>query len=194
MSDDETPVAEPVAEAAAEAAAEPIAEPAPEPSPIPAAEPVTESVAEATPAPAVEPVAESVPEPAPEPVAAQVAEPVEVAAQPVAAAFEPELAQPVTRSTDSVSSHSIRNIVVRVGAELGRATLPLAKAVGLTPGSVIELDRAADDPIDLYVNGRRFATGQLLLVDQTDWAIRIDHVLDVNAAPADFVDAGDDLI
>lgn len=76
----------------------------------------------------------------------------------------------------------IRDIKVRVGAELGRATLPLARAVGLGPNAVIELDREADDPIDLYVNGRRFATGQLLLIDQNEWAIRIEHVLDVNPA------------
>ena len=88
-------------------------------------------------------------------------------------------------------SVSVQDIVVRVGAELGRAVLPLAKAVGLAPGAVIELDRAADDPIDLYVNGKRFATGQLLLVDQTDWAIRIEQVLDLN--PAEYT-SGDYLI
>jgi flagellar motor switch protein FliN/FliY len=74
----------------------------------------------------------------------------------------------------------VRDIRVRVAAELGRASLPLGKAVGLGPNAVIELDREADDPIDLYVNGRRFATGELLLIDQSEWAIRIERVLDVN--------------
>ena len=87
---------------------------------------------------------------------------------------------------DAPVAVSISEIVVWVGAELGRATLPLAKAVGLVSGSVIELDRAADDPIDVYVNGRRFATGQLLLLDQNEWAIRIEQVLDAKAKPADF--------
>jgi flagellar motor switch protein FliN/FliY len=83
-----------------------------------------------------------------------------------------------------LSAESIRDIRVRVGAELGRATLPLAKAVGLGTGAVVELDRAPNDPIDLYVNGRRFATGRLLLVDQTEWAVHIEHVLDPDAAYA----------
>jgi len=83
-----------------------------------------------------------------------------------------------------LSPSSIRDIRVRVGAELGRTTLPLAKAVGLGAGAVIELDRAADDPIDLYVNGRRFATGRLLLIDQTEWAVHIEQVLDAEAAYA----------
>jgi len=89
-----------------------------------------------------------------------------------------------------LSSASIRDIRVRVGAELGCATLPLAKAVGLSVGAVVELDRAADDPIDLFVNGRRFATGRLLLIDQTEWAVHIEHVLDPDAAYATSSEGG----
>ena len=77
---------------------------------------------------------------------------------------------------------ALREIPMRVGAELGRATLPLAQAVDLGPGVVIELDRSADDPIDLCINGQRFATGQLLLVEEGEWAIRIERVFDVQAA------------
>jgi flagellar motor switch protein FliN/FliY len=89
-----------------------------------------------------------------------------------------------------LSPASVKDFRVRVGAELGRTTLPLARAVGLAPGAVIELDRAADDPIDLYVNGRRFATGRLLLIDQTEWAVRIEHVLDPDAAYAPSPEGG----
>jgi flagellar motor switch protein FliN/FliY len=42
---------------------------------------------------------------------------------------------------------------------------------------VVELNRSAEEPIDLYVNGRRFATGRLMVVDGTEWAVRIDTVL-----------------
>ncbi len=72
---------------------------------------------------------------------------------------------------------SLAGIPVRVWAELGRAQMPGAQVVGLPPGAVVDLDRAADDPIDLYVNGRRFATGRLVVVDGSDWAVQIDHVL-----------------
>ena len=71
---------------------------------------------------------------------------------------------------------------VRVSVELGRARLPLARAVGLGSGALVELDRLADDPMDLYVNGRRFADGRLLLIDQNEWAVRIERVLDAKAA------------
>jgi flagellar motor switch protein FliN len=41
----------------------------------------------------------------------------------------------------------------------------------------VELNRQADEPIDLYVNGRRFATGRLMVVDGADWAVRIESIL-----------------
>ena len=45
---------------------------------------------------------------------------------------------------------TIRDIPVRVSIELGRTSMPLARAVGLAPGAVVELDRGADDQVDLW--------------------------------------------
>jgi flagellar motor switch protein FliN/FliY len=73
---------------------------------------------------------------------------------------------------------SLAGIPVRVWAELGRARMPSAQVVGLPPGAVVELDKQADDAVDLYVNGTHFATGRLVVVDGTDWAVRIEHVLE----------------
>jgi flagellar motor switch protein FliN/FliY len=75
---------------------------------------------------------------------------------------------------------SLAGIPVRVWAELGRARMPSAQIVGLPTGAVVELDKQADDAIDLFVNGTHFATGRLVVVDGTDWAVRIEHVLDVS--------------
>jgi flagellar motor switch protein FliN/FliY len=59
--------------------------------------------------------------------------------------------------------------------------MPSAQVVGLPAGAVVELDKQAEEPIDLYVNGTHFATGRLVVVDGTDWAVRIEQVLDKNA-------------
>src|SRR5688500_14574074 len=59
---------------------------------------------------------------------------------------------------------SLSGIPVRVWAELGRTRLPSAQIVGLPTGAVVELDKLADDAIDLYVNGTHFATGRLVVV------------------------------
>src|SRR5215218_4910646 len=77
-------------------------------------------------------------------------------------------------------SPSLAGIPVRVWAELGRASMPTAEVVGLPTGAVVELDRSHDEPIDLYVNGRRFATGRLVVVDGNDWAVRVETELDPN--------------
>jgi flagellar motor switch protein FliN/FliY len=77
---------------------------------------------------------------------------------------------------ERISSESVRAVPVRVWAELGRTQMPVGRAVGLATGAVVELDRAPDDPVDLFVNGRRFGTGRLLLVDD-EWAVRIESVV-----------------
>ena len=71
---------------------------------------------------------------------------------------------------------ALRDIRVRVWAELGRTRVSLGAAPQLPPGAVLELDRKADDPVDLYVNGLRFASGRLVLTDEGEWALRLDEV------------------
>jgi len=72
---------------------------------------------------------------------------------------------------------SLDGIPVRVWAELGRTRMPSEQFVGLPAGAVVELDHHPDDAIDLFVNGRRFATGRLVVVDEAEWAVRIETVL-----------------
>ncbi len=68
------------------------------------------------------------------------------------------------------------DVQVRVWAELGRTTLPLGQALELPPGTVVELDQEAESPIELFVNGTRFAHGTLLDADG-EWAVRIDALV-----------------
>jgi flagellar motor switch protein FliN len=65
-------------------------------------------------------------------------------------------------------------INLRVWAELGRSRMPLGSALGLPVGAVLDLDRSADAPVDLYVNGVRFARGQLFVTDDGEWAVSLD--------------------
>jgi flagellar motor switch protein FliN/FliY len=82
----------------------------------------------------------------------------------------------------------LRESKLRLSVELGRAKLPASKAVTLPNGAIVELNRQADEPVDLFVNGAPFAKGRLLLVGGTDWAVRIEsfHNAPANAdAPAE---------
>jgi flagellar motor switch protein FliN/FliY len=71
---------------------------------------------------------------------------------------------------------ALKGIKVRVWPELGRTQLGLSRALGLPLGSVVELDRPADAPVDLYVNGMRFAQGHLIVTDDGEWAFQCDTV------------------
>ncbi len=70
----------------------------------------------------------------------------------------------------------LRGVKLRVWAELGRAHLPVGRAVGLGRGSVVELDREVDEPVDVFANGHRIGTGRLLLVEQGEWAVQLEQL------------------
>ncbi len=71
---------------------------------------------------------------------------------------------------------ALGEVKLRVWAELGRAHLPLGRALGLPLGSVVELNQEAEAPVDLFVNGVRFAQGRLIVTDDGEWAFQCDAV------------------
>ena len=77
---------------------------------------------------------------------------------------------------DKAADEILRGVNLRVCAEIGRTTMPTADAVTQPRGGIIELDSGADEPVDVLVNGLRFAIGRLVLVDD-EWAVRIEEVL-----------------
>jgi len=94
----------------------------------------------------------------------------------------------VVRMTRAMESHVERNesvsvgdsllsVDVRVWAELGRARMPTGRLVGLPGGAIVELDKEADELVDLYVDGMRYATGRLVVCDDETWGLRIEEVI-----------------
>jgi flagellar motor switch protein FliN/FliY len=68
------------------------------------------------------------------------------------------------------------DVNVRLWAELGRSRLPLAQAVALGAGAIVDLDKEPEDELDVLVNGMPFAKGKLLLVDG-EWAVRLERIV-----------------
>jgi flagellar motor switch protein FliN len=83
---------------------------------------------------------------------------------------------------DAPLGDALRDISVRVWAELGRTRMPSGRVVALPAGAVVELDREVEAPIDLYADGMRFATGRLLVTEDGGLAVRIEQVLGTNAS------------
>ncbi len=66
----------------------------------------------------------------------------------------------------------IQEIDVRLTVELGRKNLPLREILALGENSVVELDRLTDEPLDIMVNGRLIARGEVV-AQGNRFAIRI---------------------
>ncbi len=71
--------------------------------------------------------------------------------------------QTVTRSAAELEA--VFDVPVRVSAILGRARLGVSDLLQLAPGSVLELDRKVGEAIDIYVNDRLVARGEVVLVE-----------------------------
>ena len=69
------------------------------------------------------------------------------------------------------------DVPVTVSAEIGKTTLPLEKILSLGPGAVVELDKKSEEPIDVRVNGKLIAMGEVVVVDDS-YGIRITQVVD----------------
>jgi len=67
------------------------------------------------------------------------------------------------------------DVEMLVTAELGRTTMAVRDLLSLAPGMVVEIDRAAGAPIDLLVNGRRIAAGEVVVIDE-EFGIRITDI------------------
>jgi len=70
----------------------------------------------------------------------------------------------------------LHTIFVRIWAELGRTHLPLGHTLELRPGTVVELDQAADAPVELFANGLCFARGKLVVTAEGEWGVLIDEL------------------
>ncbi len=57
------------------------------------------------------------------------------------------------------------DVPVSVQAVIGRTTIEVSKLLELSPGSVLELDRRVGEAIDIYVNSRLVARGEVVVVD-----------------------------
>ena len=62
--------------------------------------------------------------------------------------------------------------------------MPIGSLIGTPAGAVVELDREADEPVDLFVNGMRFASGRLVVSEGGEWAVAIDSLVGGETAAA----------
>jgi flagellar motor switch protein FliN/FliY len=97
-------------------------------------------------------------------------------AAPAAHEFAPIGRPAAPVATPGRSMDLLGDVEMGVTAELGRTRMLVRDIVALTPGAVIELDRAAGSPVDVLVNGTLIARGEVVVVDE-EFGIRITEIV-----------------
>lgn len=69
------------------------------------------------------------------------------------------------------------DVEIPISVEVGRAQMSLEEVLKLVPGSVIALDKKAEEPVDLRVNGKLVARGEVVLVDDV-YGLRVTQIVD----------------
>jgi len=72
----------------------------------------------------------------------------------------------------------IMDVPLEVTVELGRTRKKIKEILEFSPGSIIELDKLAGEPIDILVNGKFVAKGEVVVIDE-NFGIRITDIIGV---------------
>ena len=70
----------------------------------------------------------------------------------------------------------IQDVDLRVKIELGRTRMLVEDVLALGSGSVVELDKLAGDPVDVFVNDRLIARGEVLILND-NFCVRISEIV-----------------
>ena len=99
--------------------------------------------------------------------------------QNVAVDVRPAAFQPLGGSSSGGSPSPIdliADIPVRVTVELGKSRKSVSEILNLTNGSVLELDKMAGEPVDVLVNGKLIAHGEVVVIDE-NFGVRITDII-----------------
>ena len=86
-------------------------------------------------------------------------------------------------STAEVPLSMLLDLTLPVSIELGRTSMTVQEILRLGRGSVIQLERLAGEPIDVYVGDRRFAEGEVVVLGET-FGVRITRIVSASVPEA----------
>jgi len=95
----------------------------------------------------------------------------------------PKMESAIGKMNASPQYHLLSSIPVRLTVEVGSTSLRLSEIMDLAEGSVVELDRQADDLLDIMVNGALIARGEVITVNGR-YGIRVVDVASTEAVMA----------
>lgn len=98
-----------------------------------------------------------------------------VTVQPVQFASFEDLDQ--VQGPQNQNLNILLDIKLQLTVELGRTELPIKKVLELTKGSIVTLNKAAGEPVELYANGKLIAYGEVVVIED-NFGLRITHITD----------------
>src|ERR1700679_2674085 len=77
-----------------------------------------------------------------------------------------DIASTITKDDgDNITLEAVHEIPVQLSVVLGKTSMPVSQLLKLGRGAVVELDRKVGEPIDIYVNNRLIARGEVVVVE-----------------------------
>jgi len=84
---------------------------------------------------------------------------------------------PSDEAGDRVNIDRLVDVSLNLSVELGRKNMRIKEILNLGPGKIIELDKLAGEPVDLLINGKLLAKGEVVVVDE-NFGVRITELVD----------------
>ncbi len=98
-----------------------------------------------------------------------------VTVQPVQFASFEDLDQ--VQGPQNQNLNILLDVKLQLSVELGKTDLPIKKVLELTKGSIVTLNKAAGEPVELYANGKLIAYGEVVVIEDS-FGLRITHITD----------------
>ena len=90
--------------------------------------------------------------------------------------FEALTAPAPAVSTSGADLGRVIDVPVELAVEIGRTTMTIGETLSLAPGSIVSLNRLAGEPVDLLVNGKVIAQGEVVVIDE-EFGLRITDIV-----------------
>lgn len=100
--------------------------------------------------------------------------------QPASVNYQPAQFQNFTQNVNQAASNENINLIMdvplQVTVELGRTTKSISEILDFAPGTIIELDKIAGEPVDVLVNGKFVAKGEVVVIEES-FGIRVTEII-----------------
>ena len=90
--------------------------------------------------------------------------------------LEPLAAAPQAPAGDDADLRMVLDVPVELTVEIGRTTMTIRETLEIGPGAIIALQKMTGEPVDLLVNGRRIARGEVVAIDE-EFGLRVTEIV-----------------